>query len=264
MGFFDDGISIISGKTSHGHGRTKHLKLRRRSRSRSRSGSRDRHRHHDHRPVDTMSVVGSVLGVDKVVDRVMHHRRHRSHSPASRGFWPWIGLGRHRSGFFGFCQFFILLLPSKKANTHTILAAPSYFRRSSRHGFLRRSLRKVKHLLRDLSHYATRHPLKVFMLVIVPLLTTGALTALLARFGLRLPRSVERLLGLAGKVAVGDSFGLVGEAVRMAGNVSGSGSVHVERGRRVDGRGDFGWERSVVDSDSGWGGGIYNIAKRFL
>lgn len=37
--------------------------------------------------------------------------------------------------------------------------------------------------------------MKVFMLVIMPLITGGALTTLLAKFGIRLPAGVERLFG---------------------------------------------------------------------
>ena len=40
-----------------------------------------------------------------------------------------------------------------------------------------------------------RHPVKVFFLVIMPLITGGALTKLLAQFGVRLPRSLENLAG---------------------------------------------------------------------
>ena len=71
------------------------------------------------------------------------------------------------------------------------------------------------------------------MLVLVPLVACGALTALLARFGLKLPSYIERLITTAGKLATGDSVGLVGEAVKMAGGLGkGSGS---EIGRGSDG-----------------------------
>jgi hypothetical protein len=40
-----------------------------------------------------------------------------------------------------------------------------------------------------------RHPVKVFFLVIMPLLTGGALTKILAQFGVRLPRGLENLAG---------------------------------------------------------------------
>lgn len=105
-----------------------------------------------------------------------------------------------------------------------------------------RAYRKLKHLLRDLSRYARRHPFRVFMLVLVPLVACGALTALLARFGLRLPSYVERLITAAGKLATGDSVGLVGEAMKMAGGL-GKGS---EVGRGRDGEPRF--ERSRSES----------------
>ena len=104
--------------------------------------------------------------------------------------------------------------------------------------------RKLKHLLRDLTRHARRHPFKVFMLVLVPLVACGALTALLARFGLRLPSYVERLITTAGKLATGDSVGLVGEAVKMAGGL-GKGS-EVGRGRD----GELRFERTR--SESSW------------
>ncbi|EQK97514.1 hypothetical protein OCS_06772 [Ophiocordyceps sinensis CO18] len=52
----------------------------------------------------------------------------------------------------------------------------------------------------------------------MPLVTGGALTALLARFGLRMPPSLERMLGLASRAAAGHGFGLVSDAVRIAGD----------------------------------------------
>lgn len=88
-------------------------------------------------------------------------------------------------------------------------------------------------------YYAKRHPFKVFMLVIMPLITGGALTALLARFGLRLPRSIERMMGVAAKAGSGDSLGLMGEAVRMAGGLGHNESLSVERARD----GGYQWER---------------------
>ena len=108
----------------------------------------------------------------------------------------------------------------------------------------------LKRLLRDLVDYAKRHPLKVFMLVIVPL--SGALISLLARFGLRLPPSVERMLGLAARGASGDSIGAVGEAMRMARGLGDNGGrVRVERGYNDGVR----WERKTVD-EGAWGGGL--------
>lgn len=48
-------------------------------------------------------------------------------------------------------------------------------------------IRRIKRLLRDIWSYARRHPVKVFLFVIVPLITGGVLQKLLAMVGLRLP-----------------------------------------------------------------------------
>ncbi|CAK7239952.1 MAG: hypothetical protein STHCBS139747_001387 [Sporothrix thermara] len=167
-------------------------------------------------------------------------------------------------------------------------SSSSYYRRSPRSSFMHRAYKKLKRLIRDLIYYAKKHPLKVFMLVIMPLITGGALTALLARFGLRLPRSLERLVGAGARAASGDSVGLVGEAMRMAavagtGAAAGAGGVSgaaksmatsLERGRR----GDMQWERRRVErkyfddsasrsgrseTGSGWGSSLAGIKKFF-
>lgn len=90
----------------------------------------------------------------------------------------------------------------------------------------------------------------------MPLVTGGALTALLARFGLRMPPSLERMLGLASRAAAGDGFGLVSDAVRVA-------APRVDRARRAP---DLQWERqsSVYSRDDGWGESIMGVAKMFF
>ncbi|PHH83617.1 hypothetical protein CDD82_6063 [Ophiocordyceps australis] len=96
----------------------------------------------------------------------------------------------------------------------------SYYKRSPRHGFLQRTYRKLRRLLRRLGRYARRHPWKVFFLVIMPLITGGVLSALLARFGLRLPPSIEHLLAMASRAtATGHGLGFVSDAVLMAGDL---------------------------------------------
>lgn len=103
----------------------------------------------------------------------------------------------------------------------------------------------------------------------MPLITGGALTALLARFGLRIPRSVERLMGVASRAATGGTGGLVGEAVRMAGDFGGSGSGSGSRGSahvRVR-DGDSGatyWDRNYNDTNTAWGDTITSMAKMFI
>ena len=130
---------------------------------------------------------------------------------------------------------------------------------------MHRSYKQLKRLIRDLVHWAKRHPFKVFFLVLMPLISGGVLTALLARFGLRLPKSLERLVGVAGKAVTGDTGGLVGEAMRMAGGLGGnaSASVHVkERGRD----GGFEWEKTYAKGKTGdmMGDTVAGIAKMFI
>ncbi|KAK0624727.1 hypothetical protein B0T17DRAFT_616912 [Bombardia bombarda] len=252
-----------------------------RSRSKSRSHSRSRHgaahsshsHSHSHSHAGggglgglAASIFGGGADDDSDLDykRTKSHHHHRSSSShhkdkeKDRSFFN-LGNASRSSFFSGF-----------GGNR-----SPSYYKRSPRPNFVSRVLRRLKRLLRDLVYYAKRHPLKVFMLVIMPLITGGALTALLARFGLRLPRVVERMLGMAAKAGSGDSIGLVGEAVRMAsgglgGGVSKSGFNHshasIERGRD----GGIQWERRSVEKDNFggggggmWGDGLKGIYKMF-
>lgn len=60
-----------------------------------------------------------------------------------------------------------------------------------RSGFLNR----IRRFLREIYSYLRRNPVKVFLLVLMPLITGGALSRLLAQFGVRLPRSLENLVG---------------------------------------------------------------------
>lgn len=49
-------------------------------------------------------------------------------------------------------------------------------------------------MLRSLYSYARRHPVKVFMLVIMPLITGGALHNILRQFGIRLPGGLDSMI----------------------------------------------------------------------
>jgi hypothetical protein len=195
------------------------------------------------------------------------HKKSRDNHSSARSFFGGDDYKKHsasRSSFFGF---------GTTSSNHGG-RSPSYYKRSTRPNFVSRVVRRLKRLLRDLVYYAKRHPLKVFMLVIMPLITGGFLTALLAKFGLRLPPSIMKMLGIATKAATGDSIGLVGEAVRMASGAGLGGglakaAVSVERGRD----GNMSWERKTVQKDmfggsggGGWGdigGGLAGIAKMF-
>lgn len=59
--------------------------------------------------------------------------------------------------------------------------------------------------LRDLYHYMKRHPVKVFFLVIMPLITGGALTKILSTVGIRLPPSLQRFVGSSMNRGYGNS-----------------------------------------------------------
>lgn len=89
---------------------------------------------------------------------------------------------------------------SRSASSFFSLGGGSNYNRSSRghssrarprSGFINR----IRHFLRQIYEYMRRHPVKVFFLVIMPLITGGALTKLLATVGLRLPRGLENLAG---------------------------------------------------------------------
>lgn len=115
---------------------------------------------------------------------------------------------------------------------------------------MQRTYKRLKRLIRDLVHYAKRHPWKVFILVVMPLITTGVLGGLLARFGLRIPPSLERMIGVASRAASGDSFGLVSDAFRMAGDLgSNTRASSVARGH------DGGMQWEARSSYGSYGGG---------
>ncbi|KAJ5224127.1 hypothetical protein N7468_008669 [Penicillium chermesinum] len=64
-----------------------------------------------------------------------------------------------------------------------------------RDGFMQRMVRSIKKLFRDIYRYARKNPIKVFLLVIIPLLTSGILPKLLAMIGVRLPHGIHTALG---------------------------------------------------------------------
>ncbi|OAA43251.1 hypothetical protein NOR_04618 [Metarhizium rileyi] len=254
MGFLDpftDGLTIGPGGMSRpSKHRRDPSRSRRKHRSRSRSSSRPRG--------GSNSIAGALLG------GLTGDSSYNKHN-ASRG--SFFGVGNNsRSSFFN------------SGNRS------SYYKRSPRQGFMQRAYKRLKRLIRDLIHHAKRHPWKVLFLVVMPLITTGALAGLLARFGLRIPPSLERMMGMASRAASGDSFGLVSDAVRMAGDFGGNTRrTSISRGRD----GGMQWEqRSTYGSYGGyddyghgntrgrgagyggsgdsWGEAIAGVAKRFL
>ncbi|KAL8790523.1 MAG: hypothetical protein Q9213_000545 [Squamulea squamosa] len=71
----------------------------------------------------------------------------------------------------------------------------SYYKRRPRDGYIQRMVHQIRKMFRNLISYARRHPVKVFMLVIMPLITGGALHNILRQFGIRLPTGLSSLVG---------------------------------------------------------------------
>ena len=92
-----------------------------------------------------------------------------------------------------------------------------------------------------------RHPMKVFMLVIMPLITGGALTGLLAKFGVRLPHGLEKMFGAGhgGGMGVGRGY---------------DGSMQWER---TTASGPLGGLGAAVGGMGGIGGAV-SLAKMFM
>ncbi|KID99958.1 hypothetical protein MAJ_04015, partial [Metarhizium majus ARSEF 297] len=258
MGFLDpftDGLSIGPGGMSRpSKHRRDASRSRRKHRSRSRSSSRTR-------GGGANSIAGALLGG---LTGDSHYNKHNS----SRGSFFGVGNNNSRSSFFNFGG----------GGSRS-----SYYKRSPRQGFMQRAYKRLKRLIRDLIHYAKRHPWKVFFLVVMPLVTTGALAGLLARFGLRIPPSLERMMGMASRAASGDSFGLVSDAVRMAGDFGGNTrGASISRGRdggmqwerrssygSYGGYDDYGYGNSrgrggYGGSGESWSNTIADVARRFL
>jgi hypothetical protein len=117
---------------------------------------------------------------------------------------------------------------------------------------------KLRRLLRDLLYYLKKHPMKVFMLVIMPLITGGALTGLLAKFGIRLPGGIEKMFGAAAGGSMGGGYG-VGRDSR--------GHMQFERTKvegPLGGLGGLGEGIGSVVGGLGGIGGAVSLAKMFM
>ncbi len=132
----------------------------------------------------------------------------------------------------------------------------SYYKRSPRSGYISRIYSKLRRLLRDLLYYLKKHPMKVFMLVIMPLITGGALTGLLARFGIRLPGGIEKMFG-------GASGGMGGVGGMGVGRGAG-GRMQFERSRVEGPLGGLGGGIGSAIGGLGGIGGAVSLAKMFM
>ena len=101
------------------------------------------------------------------------------------------------------------------SSTNRRSKSPSFFSMSSssssssrrakpRAGFVHRVVRYIRKLLRDIYRYMRHHPIKTFLVVVVPMVMSGVLQKLLAMIGVPLPKGAwtpgEGLLGQIGSL----------------------------------------------------------------
>ncbi|KAI9800590.1 MAG: hypothetical protein M1833_003248 [Piccolia ochrophora] len=91
-------------------------------------------------------------------------------------------------------------------------------------GYLKRVIYKAKRALRKLIAYARRHPVKMFFMVIMPLISGGALAGVLKTLGIRLPRGMvgDMLGGRRG--GFDDEFSSIGSGSGLS-NLGGGGGI---------------------------------------
>ncbi|KAL2864573.1 uncharacterized protein BJX67DRAFT_205672 [Aspergillus lucknowensis] len=104
------------------------------------------------------------------------------------------------------------------SGSRTGRSSPSVFSSSSRRarprsGFIQRIVRYIRRLFRDIIHYARRHPMKVLLLVVVPLITSGVLYKLFGMIGIHLPKHIFGGSSSSSSRSGGDGG--------MAGNING-------------------------------------------
>lgn len=112
-------------------------------------------------------------------------------------------------------------------------SSTSRYRRLPRDGYINRLIDQIRKLMHNLYGYAHRHPVKVFMLVVMPLITGGVLHNILKTFGIRVPASVSRAMG--GMANERSTYGRYG--------------------------GDFSGGRREISGDLGGGGALQGIVK---
>ena len=74
-----------------------------------------------------------------------------------------------------------------RSSSSTYSRSSSYYKRRPRDGYINGLVDKLRHFLRELWYYLRRNPVKVFFLVIMPLISGGALAAFAGQFGVKLP-----------------------------------------------------------------------------
>jgi hypothetical protein len=85
-------------------------------------------------------------------------------------------------------------------------SSTSSYKRRPRDGYIGALIRKIRELFRGLMGYVRRNPAKFFMMILLPLITGGALTKILGTVGIKLPAA----FGALGKAAAGGGMGGIG------------------------------------------------------
>ena len=76
-----------------------------------------------------------------------------------------------------------------------VSSSSSHYKRRPRDGYIERLVHQLRRLIRRLIAYARDNPVRVFMIVVMPLITGGALQQVLRQFGIRLPMGLSRGAG---------------------------------------------------------------------
>ena len=147
--------------------------------------------------------------------------------------WPFSkGSSSHRSS----------RSPARSSYSHR--SGTSYYKRSPRRNLIQRLLHKLKHMFREMYYYARRHPVKVFFLIIMPLITSGALATVAKVAGISLP---SFLMGKHAAAAAAGGSGYYGSR------------GYENEGGLAEGVGN------LVQGMSGGGlGSVMSLAKNFL
>ncbi|KAF2749956.1 hypothetical protein M011DRAFT_524555 [Sporormia fimetaria CBS 119925] len=124
-------------------------------------------------------------------------------------------------------------------------SSTSHYKRRPRDGYIAYLYAKFRELWKQLVRYARRHPIKLFFMVIMPLLSGGMLHKVARQFGVELPGG-NQMRGRGGNA--GDGFGV--------------GGFGVDEGMGM-GMGGAGAFKGVVDGMSGLAS-VAKMAQAFM
>ncbi|KAF2663116.1 hypothetical protein BT63DRAFT_461634 [Microthyrium microscopicum] len=132
----------------------------------------------------------------------------------------WFNFGRtsssrHRPGY-------------ARSSSSSYSRSSSYYKRRPRDGYINGLIDKFRHLIRELWYYARRNKFKVFFLVVMPLISGGALAAFARQFGVRLPSFLNGKHGGhdSGRMSSGGGYyGSKGYGDDMGSEMGGLGSL---------------------------------------